>query len=584
MERRLAAILAADLVGYSRLIRADEEGTLAALKALRGDLIDPKIAEHHGRIVKLMGDGMLVEFASVVDAVRAAVGMQQSVAERNAALSQAERMEFRIGVNLGDVVIDGDDIHGDGVNLAARLEGLAEPGGIYVAAAVYDQVRDRIDVAFEDLGEREVKNIDRPVRVWRWVHDNAASTHDAAGATNPSPLPDKPSIVVLPFDNMSRDPEQEYFSDGISEDIITDLSKVSGMLVIARNSAFSYKGKTFNIPDVCRDLGVRFALEGSVRKAGNRVRVTAQLIDGSSGGHLWAERYDRDLTDIFEVQDDVTQQIVAALKVTLSATEKSRIGDGGTKNVDAHDLFMRGRGLLMGTRRDREIFEQAKAYFRRAIEIDPDYGAPYGGLGMAYILEYQNDWSDTPDASLDQAERFAAEAIARNDNDPYAHYAAAIVAMFRKDYQRWADEADRALALDPNHAPALNARGVVHVFTGRPTEAIPYIERAMRLDPALHQQYMHFLGTAHYVAGDYDTAATLFKDRIAVNPTTDLSRAFLASTLGHLGQLDQARRIWDELKEINPGYSPVDHIGRLPFKDPADAAKFTDGLRKAGLA
>jgi adenylate cyclase len=460
---------------------------------------------------------------------------------------------------------------------------LAEPGGVCVAAAVYDQVRDRIDVAFEDLGEKEVKNIDRPVRVWRWVHGHAATTYEAAGATNPSPLSDKPSIVVLPFDNMSRDPEQEYFSDGISEDIITDLSKVSGMLVIARNSAFSYKGKTFNIPDVCRDLGVRFALEGSVRKAGNRVRVTAQLIDGSSGGHLWAERYDRDLTDIFEVQDDVTRQIVTALKVTLSAEEKSRIGDSGTKNINAHDLFLRGRGLLMSTQRDREMFEQAQVYLRRAIEIDPDYGAPYGGLGMAHILDYQNRWSDTPEESLEKAKRFADEAIAKDGNDPYGHYAAAIAAMFRRDYTRWAEEAERALELDPNHAPALNARGIVHIYTGNPKEAVPFIERAMRLDPALHQQYMHFLGVAYFVAGDYATAATMFKDRIAVNPKTDLSRAYLASALAHLGDMKEARRVWAELQDINPDYSHEEHIGRLPFRDPADAAKMADGLRKAGL-
>ncbi len=584
MERRLAAIMIADVVGYSRLIRADEEGTLAALKALRAELIDPKIAEHHGRVIKLMGDGMLVEFASVVDAVRAAVATQRAVSERNADLPEDRRMEFRVGINLGDVVIDGDDIHGDGVNIAARLEGLAAPGGICISGSVHEQVRDRIDLSFEDLGEREVKNIDRPLRVWRWVRDAAAPSPEAAGAKEPGPLPDRPSIVVLPFDNMSRDPEQEYFSDGISEDIITDLSKVSGLFVIARNSAFVYKGKAFNVPEVCRELGVRFALEGSVRKAGNRVRITAQLIDGSSGGHLWAERYDRDLTDIFEVQDDVTQQIVAALEVKLSAAEKSLIVGGGTKNVDAHDFFLKGRGLIFGSKKDREMFDRSTACFRRAIELDPNYAGPYAGLGMAYMLDHQNHWSDTPETSLDQAERFVGEAIARDDKDPFGHYVAALVAMFGKDHERWAREADRALSLNPNFALALNARGVVYVYTGEPAKAIPYIERAMRLDPAYQQQYLHFLGTAHFVAGDYETAAMLFRDRISINPTTDLSRAFLASALGHLSHLDEARRIWRELKEINPGYSPVDHIGRLPFRDPADAEKFTDGLRKAGLA
>ncbi len=383
---------------------------------------------------------------------------------------------------------------------------------------------------------------------------------------------------------MSRDPEQEYFSDGITEDIITDLSKVSGLFVIARNSAFVYKDKAFNVPDVCRKLGVRFALEGSVRKAGNRVRITAQLINGSSGGHLWAERYDRDLTDIFAVQDDVTQQIVAALKVKLSKAEKSRIVDGGTRNVDAHDLFLRGREWIYGSKKDREMFDQSTGCFRRAIELDPNYAAPYAGLGLVYMLDHQNHWSDAPKTSLEQADRFISEAIAKDDQDPFAHYVAAMVAMWQKDYVKWADEADRALSLNPNYPPALNIRGTVYIYSGEPAKAIPYIERAMRLDPAFQQQYMHFLGTAYFVSGDYETAATIYRDRIAIVPATDLSRAFLASALGHSGHLDEARRIWRELKEINPGYSHADHIGRLPFRDPADAEKFTNGLRNAGLA
>lgn len=582
MERRLAAILAADAVGYSRLIRSDEDGTLAALKSLRSDLIGPKVAEHHGRIVKLMGDGLLAEFASVVEAVRAAAEMQQAIAERNAVLPEGQRIEFRIGVNLGDVVIDADDIHGDGVNVAARLEGLAEPGGVCVSAAVYDQVRDRMELRFEDLGNQRLKNIDRPVHVWRWVHDAGASAPKAEQVKKP--LPERPSVVVLPFNNMSRDPDQEYFSDGITEDIITDLSKAAGLFVIARNSAFVYKDKRFSVPDVCRELGVKFALEGSIRKAGNRVRVTAQLIDGSSGGHLWAERYDRELTDIFAVQDDITRQIVAALQVTLSEAEKSRIADGGTMVAEAHDLFLRGRELIRGPKKDREMFEQTTAYFRRAIELDPNYGPPYAGLAMAYSLDWQNHWSDAHEKSLDQAERFIGEAIARDDQHTFAHYVAAIIAMFRKDYERWAYHANRALSLNPNDPPALNIRGGLHIYTGEPARAVPLIERAMRLDPAYQQQYMHFLGTAYFVAGDYETAATVFRDRIALNPSTDLSRAFLASALGHLGKLDEAREVWRELKEINSKYSYVEHIGRLPFRDPADAGKFTLGLRKAGLA
>lgn len=584
MQRRLAAILAADVVGYSRLIRADEEGTLASFRFLRSEIIDPMIADNHGRVFKLMGDGVLAEFASVVDAVRAAAGLQQAVAERNGGLPQDKRIEFRVGINLGDVVIDGDDIHGDGVNVAARLEGLAEPGGIYVSAAVYDQVRDRVDLPFEDLGDQQVKNIDRPVRVWRWVRDIAVPSPQVTGGNQLRPLPDKPSIAVLPFNNMSGDPEQEYFSDGITEDIITDLSKVSGLFVIARNSAFVYKDQAFNVAEVCRELGVKFAVEGSVRKSGNRVRVTAQLIDGSSGGHLWAERYDRNLTDIFEVQDDVTQQIVDALKVTLSESERSLILGSGTKNVEAHDLFLKGRSLTFGRQRDRDMFDQATACFRDAIEIDPNYAGAYAGLAMTYALDFQNHWSDNPEASLDKAQSFVDEAIAKDENDPFPHYVAAVVATWKRDYERWAYEDERALLLNPNFALALSNLGTLYVYTGKPTKAIPFFERAMRLDPlAQHGQYVHFLGMAYFVAGDYETAATCFKDRIAINPTTDLSRALLASTLGFLNQTEEAHRIWRELEKINPKYSYIEHFGRLPFKDPSDAEKFTEGLRQADL-
>jgi adenylate cyclase len=406
---------------------------------------------------------------------------------------------------------------------------------------------------------------------------------DAATASVVPSLPDRPSIVVLPFANMSRDLEQEYFSDGITEDLITDLSKVSGLFVIARNSAFVYKDQAVNVPQVCRDLGVRFALEGSIRKAGNRVRVTAQLIDGSTGGHLWAERYDRDLTDIFELQDDVTREIVGALKVTLTDAEKSRIVGGGTKSVEAHDLFLKGRELMLGLKKDREIFDRWMACFRRAIELDPSYSDAYAGLSMGYCLDHQNRWSDQPELSLGEAERFAEAAIAKDDKNPYARFVASMAAMNKKDYRRWADESERALSLNPNYAPATVGRGILYIYTGEPGKAIPYIERAMRLDPTLPGQYLHFLGTAYFVAGNYETAAKTFNDRITANPHTDLSRAFLVSTLGHLGRAEEARRVWQELKEINPRYSLEDHIDRLPFKYPADAERIAQGVRKAGL-
>jgi len=582
LQRRLAAILSADVVGYSRLMGLDEAGTLSRLNALRRELIDPAIAAHSGRIVKLMGDGALVEFASAVDAVTCAMEIQRQLRDHDAGGSETDPIRFRIGINVGDIIIAGDDILGDGVNIAARIEGIAEPGGISISEDAWRQVEGKVAANFVDAGEQNLKNIARPVRVFRlYLAQKVASTSQAPRAL-PTP-PDKPSIAVLAFNNMSGDPEQEYFSDGISEDIITDLSKLSELHVIARNSTFTYKGKPVDVKQVGRDLGVRYVLEGSVRKAGNRVRVTGQLIDAASGAHIWADRFDRDLTDIFAVQDELTQEIIAALKIKLSAPEKARVASGGTKNVDAHDFFLRGRELVIGNKRDREMFAQANVYLRRAIKLDPNYAGPYAALAWAYIMDYQNRWSDSPETSLDQAERLIDKAIAKDDNDPFVHYVAALLGLWKKDYERWAHEADRALSLNPNYGHAHLARGLVHVYSGEPVKGIPYIERAIRLDPA-QQQYRHFLGTAYLVAGNYEAAAAILKERVAITPTTDLSRALLASALGHLGRAEEARQIWRELKEINPQYSYADHFSRLPFRNPADADKFTDGLRKAGLA
>ena len=580
LQRRLAAILSADVVGYSRLMGIDEAGTLSRLNALRRELIDPAIASHSGRIVKLMGDGALVEFASAVDAVACAIEIQRRLRERDTG-GEADPIRFRIGINVGDIIIEGDDILGDGVNIAARIEGVAEPGGISISEDAWRQVQGKIAANFVDAGEQSLKNIARPVRVYRL--DVAPKATIAPKPPLPtSALPDKTSIAVLAFNNMSGDPEQEYFSDGISEDIITDLSKLSELQVIARNSSFTYKGKPVDVTQVGRELGVRYVLEGSVRKAGNRVRVTGQLIDAASRAHVWADRFDRDLTDIFAVQDELTQEIIAALKIKLTASEKALMAVVGTKNVEAHDLFLKGRELVSGNKRDRNMFAEANTCLRRAIELDPNYAGPYAALGWAYIMDFQNLWSDTPETSMDQAERLIGEAIARDDKDPFVHYVAALHSLWKKDYGRWADEADRALALNPNYGNAHLARGLVYVYTGEPAKGIPYIERAIRLDPA-QQQYRHFLGTAYLVAGNYEAAAAILKERIAITPTTDLSRALLASAFGHLGRLDEARQMWRELKEINPRYSHTDHFARLPFKDPADAEKFTEGLRKAGL-
>ena len=582
INRKLAAILAADVVGYSRLMAADEAGTLAALKRHREVVFDPAVAAHNGRIVKLIGDGTIVEFGSVVDAVNCALSVQR----RNGALPDEgfgqSKIILRIGVNLGDVIIEGDDIYGDGVNIAARLEPLAEPGGICVSSIVNESIGNRIDVRFQDGGEISVKNIDRPIRVWMW-HPGATPLAAAkSNAAKSEPNGATASIAILPFTNMSGDPEQEYFSDGITEDIITDLSKIAGLTVIARNSSFTYKGRSVDIRTVGRDLGVRSVLEGSIRRADKRVRITAQLVDAATGGHLWAERYDRDLTDIFEVQDDVTHRIVDALKVTLSPAEKARLADVKASNIAAYDCVLRGREFMLGKDKTRETFEQATKFFKKAAELDPDYSQAYACLGFGYMFDYQNRWSDDPDSSLPIAKQYARQAIEKDPNEPLARCVSALAASYERNLDLAKSEIDIAISLNPNLALAHNIRGTIRSFSGQPLEAIPEIELAMRLDPALIPQFLHFLGLANLLAGKYETAAALLRQRIILVPGTDFTRAVLASALGHLGDVDDARRVWQELKEINPKYSFREHFSRQPFRQ-EDVERIAVGLAKAGL-
>ena len=582
INRKLAAILAADVVGYSRLMAADEAGTLAALKRHREMVFDPAVAGHNGRVVKLIGDGTIVEFGSVVDAVNCALSLQRS----NGALPDEAfgqpKIVLRIGINLGDVIIEGDDIYGDGVNIAARLEPLAEPGGICVSSIVNESIGNRIDVRFQDGGDISVKNIDRPLRVWKW-HPGATPLAAAkSNAAKSEPNGATASIAILPFTNMSGDPEQEYFSDGISEDIITDLSKIAGLTVIARNSSFTYKGRSVDIRTVGRELGVRSVLEGSIRRAGQRVRITAQLVDAATGGHLWAERYDRDLTDIFEVQDDVTRRIVDALKVTLSPAENARLTASGTSSMDAYDYVLRGRELLLGKTKNRETFEQSTKFFMRALELDPNYPKAYAAMSMAYNLDYQNRWSDDPDSSLPLAKRYAEQAIEKDPNEPFARLVASWAAIFDKNLDRATSEVNTALRLNPNFALAYSNLGSIHNYSGRPLEAIPVFERAIRLDPAFKAQNLHFLGIAYLLAGKHETAVALLRERILLVPGTDFSRVFLASALGYLGEVDEARRIWRELKEINPKYSFREHFSRQPFRQ-EDVERVAEGLAKAGL-
>lgn len=577
-QRRLAAILAADLVGYSRMMGEDEMGTISALREVWETLFNPSVAEHSGRIVKTMGDGVLVEFASAVDAVTCAVAIQTALAEFNALRDGRPPMRFRVGLNLGDILIDGADILGDGVNVAARLEAQAPVGGLLVSDSIHTQVKGKVGVTFEDAGELGLKNIAAPVRAWRWGGKGGAVT------VAPPKLPEAgPSIAVLPFDNMSGDPEQEYFSDGISEDIITDLSKIGGLMVIARNSSFAYKGKAPDIRVVGRELGVTSVLEGSIRKGGNRVRITAQLIDARNGAHLWADRYDRDLTDIFEVQDEVTKRIVEALRVALKPAEVALLAEASTRSVEAHDLFLRGREHLLRPTKSAKTFAQAVADFQKAIEVDPGYSLPYSGLGMAYTHDFMNHWSGTEDP-LSLAGHFAALGVEKGPNEPFAHYVLGVVKLWKRDPQAARALEERALALSPNFSPALGALGLVEVYLGLPLEATAHIRRGMLLDPGFAHQSLHFLGLAQFMAGDLAAAADSFRERIRMSPDTDLSRGFLASVLGHLGEVNEARHIWEELRTINPKYTMGEHLARSPFQREADIATIWQGLAKAGIA
>jgi adenylate cyclase len=561
----------------------DEDGTFARVRALQHEVIEPRLAEHRGRLIKTTGDGFLAEFASPLAALKCALAIQ----DRPANDGGGTQLRLRIGLNLGDVIIeDSGDVYGEGVNVAARLEALADPGGILVSDKIFREVEGKLEATFDDCGEQQMKNISRPLRVYavRLAGSAAASLAAASLPGASKPLPEKPSIAVLAFQNMSGDAEQEYFSDGISEDIITDLSKISGLMVIARNSSFTYKGKAVDIRAVGRELGVRCVLEGSVRRAGNRVRITAQLIDARDGSHLWAERFDRDLSDLFAVQDDVTSQIVSALKVTLKPAERTRIAGGGTSDVKAYDYFLRGREFLMGETKTREIFEQALKFLNLALEHDPHYSLAYVNLAWAHVFDFQNQWSGDAANALQLAKHNTARALEHDWNEPLAHVVASMVAAFDADLDKSKAEAEIALTLNPNCTVAYACLGNCSTFAGRPLEAIPMIERAMALDPAYTQQYLHLLGVAYLLAGRFETAANLLRQRILLVPNTDFSRAVLASALGHLGEIDEARGIWGELKQINPQYSFSAHFGRQPYKNKDDVRRIAEGLAKAGLS
>jgi TolB-like protein/Flp pilus assembly protein TadD len=586
VDRRLAAIFAGDVAGYSRLMESDEEGTLRQLKAHRKELVNPKITEHRGRIVKTTGDGMLVEFVSVVDAVRCAVDIQQGMAERNADVPVARRIEFRIGINVGDIISDENDIYGDGVNVAARLEALAEPGGILVSRTVLDQVRDKLSFGLEDLGEQTVKNMARPIGVHRI---SIAQGEKIAGAIGIVPAGKsefssihRPSVAVLPFINMSGDTEQEYFADGISEEIITGLSKLRWFFVIARNSSFAYKGKAVDVKRVARELAVRYVLEGSVRKAGNRIRITTQLIDATTGNHLWADRYDGDLANVFALQDEITKKVVAAIEPKLLEAEGARSQSRSPEDLDAWEMVIRANSLFW--RMTESEGETAIAMLNRAVQRYPDYAPAHSMLAFMLLVSGHLNLSFALGSPLTRAAELASRAAELDDSDPWAHLALGYVAFMAKHATESADEFQRALELNPNFAAAHGYLGWALAFDGQSEQAIMHLDEAMRMSPHDPQNAIFHVGiaVAHYLSGRYTEAVAscrkAFQQRSGIARGT---RIYVAS-LAQAGQLDEARAALTKMKKVHPDLSVAWIERNVPYS-PVPMAKFIQGMRKAGL-
>jgi adenylate cyclase len=625
VKRKLAAIVSTDVKGYSRLMEANEVETVRTLKACR-EVMTEKILEHQGRVVDAPGDNLLSEFNSVTNAVVCAVEIQKILKDRNKKLPEDRKMEFRIGINLGDVIKDGDRIYGDGINIAARIEGLAEGGGICISGSAYDQVKNKLPIGFEFLGKKTVKNIAEPIPVFRVLQEA-----DAAGSLRykekkddprhrrrvrmvlviiavlliaggiisrvkgPHPehphgiikkklmslrWPDKPSIAVLPFMNMSGDPEQEYFSDGLTEDLITDLSKISGLFVIARNSVFSYKGKNVKVDKISRELGVRYVLEGSVRKVEDRVRINAQLIDAKTGGHVWAERYDRDLKDIFTLQDEVRGKIVTALAVELTQDDQERMDSKGTRNLEAYDCYL--RGLEYYANKMREGLNQAREMFQKAIELDPNYAKAYAALGHAYLT----DWIFTSKGDrgmLDLAYANAQKAITINQSESSGHSVLGNVYLWNKQHDKAIAASEKAVALDPNNAMWIAGLGEQLVWAGSIDEGITYLKKALRLDPHYPAWYLFNLGHAYYLSGQYEDAVDTLKRALTRDPNFWPSHAYLAVSYKALGIQDQA--VAEAKKLVNNKQTlPLEFWRqRLPYKDPAMTDAVMEQFKSLGI-
>jgi adenylate cyclase len=581
-ERRLAAILATDMVGYSRLMEADESGTIARQRAHRGELIDPEIAAHNGRIVKTMGDGLLVEFASVVDATECAVAIQRGMKEREAEEPEGRRIEYRIGINLGDIIIDGDDILGDGVNVASRLEGLAEPGGVCISDVVHQSVDGKLDLSYEDLGEQKVKNISKPVRTYR-VRLGEFPAVAPAAAEPALELPDKPSIAVLPFDNMSGDPEQEYFSDGIAEDIITGLSHMQGIFVIARNSSFTYKGQAVDVKRVGRELGVRYVLEGSVRRGGERVRVTAQLIEAQTGGHVWADRYDGTLEDVFTLQDDITAKVLSAIGPEITLAEIQRARTERSDSVDAWDRYLRALPLFYAI--NKAGYEEATKLLWEAVEIDPRFSSAYAALAQCYVHAGVHAWESSARDAISKAEEYARKAVELDLQDPSAHVALGWVHQVKTEQDRSVNELKRALELNPNLSIAYGRLSNALAFLGRPDEALAAAERANRGSPRDPERYVWFMGimNAHFAAERYEDCVEAAEQTILLQPNFYGAYFVSAMALPYLGRIEEAEEALRTALKLMPRLTLKNTARNPMYVREDDVARMLDGLRRAGL-
>ena len=601
MERRLTAILVADVVGFSQLMGKDEAGTHIAIKALWNEHFGSRVSEHRGRVVKLMGDGALVEFTSVVDAVGCAVAAQRDAVERNTSMPADKRIEMRIGINLGDIIIEGDDIYGDGVNVAARMEKLAPPGGIALSATAHEHVAGKIDIDFKDSGKHELKNIAKPVRVYLWSHDGLgdfqpeiSGAKDTAGTENSLPLPDNPSIAVLPFENISGDPEQEYFSDGLAEDIITELSRFQTFFVIARNSSFTYKGKHVAVQDVGRELGVAYVLEGSVRKAGDQVRVTAQLVEAASGNHIWAERYDRKLVDVFKVQDDVTLQIVSSIPSRLESADLNRIKRKPLEDQVAYDYMLRGR--IHHHRSTREDNAEALQMLDTAIKLNPEFAEAYAWqsctLGQAQARDFGANKEELFAREVETAER----ALSLDENNITGHW------NMCELYMEWTNRAfgqlppisdvatrlekanfhhQKAFVLNPNDPRIVAQRGELLTWRGHPVEGAGWVCQAMRLDPYEASGRAHLLGRALYVARHYADAIKAFSK---VRILRYSHHAEIAASHAQLESEKKAKSHAAEVLRLKPNFSVIEFLQCLPFKESRDREHHREGLLKAGLS